>query len=308
MSGVKTGMRARDVQAFLMVARKFQVILLVRHTNADSLQYVGLPGFYPKPAAVKAKTADRDPPAEVRFGPGGKTAKSYHVAGLVVHPGFQPNCYVGAKVAKAQDCWDHTMETLSPMLMNKHVNLSDPKSWAEWGVERKGVNAPRWSWKVDVNPESERFGALMLRRDDVPWSYVHGDYDLKDVIVKGFETVNKRDEGKLDGVKNFTPKLPKGLEFETIQQELNNRMGVEMVQHGAEAQFAWHGDEPITVLFPDWTHLILMSAETVQSWYEDLNRKLLGAGKDYRDDVSRRFHFGPSGTFKPGQWPSQSWG
>jgi hypothetical protein len=153
-----------------------------------------------------------------------------------------------------------------------------------------------------------RFGALMLKRADVPWSYVHGDYDLKDVIVKGHETFNARHEGTLDGVKNFTPQLPKGLEFETIQRELNTVMGVEMVQHGAEAQFAWHGDEPITVVFPDWTHLILMSAETVQSWYEDLNRKVLGAGKDYRADVSRRFHFGPNGTFKPGQMPVQSWG
>ena len=30
-----------------------------------------------------------------------------------------------------------------------------------------------------------------------------------------------------------------------------DEMGVEMVQHGSEAQFAWHGDEPITVAFPD---------------------------------------------------------
>jgi len=40
-----------------------------------------------------------------------------------------------------------------------------------------------------------------------------------------------------DGVKNFTPLL-RGLEFERIEHELNGRMGVAMVQPGAEAQFA----------------------------------------------------------------------
>lgn len=306
--GIKTGMRARDLHAFLTVARKYQVILLIRHTNEDSLRYVGQPGFYPKPAAVKAKTADCNPPEQTVFD-GGRSVRRYNVAGLVVHPGFQPKCYLGAKAAKAVDCWEHTVETLSPTLMNRQVNLSDPNSWAEWGVERKGVHAPRWSWKVDVDPDSERFGALMLKRDDIPWSYVHGDYDLKDVILVGGETFNQRREGKLDGVKNFEPVLPNGLEFATIQKELNDKMGVEMVQHGAEAQFAWHGDEPITVAFADWTHLTLLSAETVQSWYQELNRQVLATqGNDYLRDRSRMFHFGPQGMFKPGQLPTQSWG
>ena len=37
--GIGLGMRGKDLQKFLMVARDFQVILLVRHTNADSLTY-----------------------------------------------------------------------------------------------------------------------------------------------------------------------------------------------------------------------------------------------------------------------------
>jgi hypothetical protein len=307
--GIKTGMRARDLRAFLTIAQKYQVYLLVRQTNEDSLAYVGKPGFYPKPAAVKAKTADRDGPQKTTFGPGGKDVRAAKVAGLVVHPGFQPNCYQGAKVAKAQDCWEHTMETLSPTLMNVPVKLGDPASWALWGVERKGVHAPRWSWKVDVDPESDRFGALMLKRADLPWSYVHGDYDLKDVIVLGGETFNQRNEGKLDGVKNFMPVLPNGLEFRTIQKELNDKMGVEMVQHGAEAQFAWHGDEPITVARPDGTHLTLADATTVQSFYEGLNREVLAKkGTDYLRDRSRMYHFGPEGMFRPGQAPGMSWG
>jgi hypothetical protein len=115
--GIGTGMRGKDLQKFLMVARDMKVIILVRHTNDDSLKYVAKKGYYPKPAAVKAKTADKNPPPDTRLVNGRKQVITYEVAGLVVHPGFQPNCYNGAKGAKALDFWDHTMETLSPALM-----------------------------------------------------------------------------------------------------------------------------------------------------------------------------------------------
>ncbi len=200
------------------------------------------------------------------------------------------------------------MEVLSPTLQNKKVDLGRPDSWSIWGVEREGVNAPRWKWRVDINPGSEYFGCLQIKSGAMPWSYIHGDYDLKDVIVLGSEQDNQRAEGKLDGVKNFTPLL-KGVEFETIQKALNNVVGTDMVQHGAEAQFAWHGDEPITVAYPDWRHLILLSAETVQAWYEQLNRDVLAKqGANYLQDRSRAFHFGPHGMFKPGHLPSVTWG
>lgn len=306
--GTTFGMRGKDLRSFMQVARQFNVTILVRHTNDDSLKYIGERGFYPKPAAVKAKTADFNPPGVTRLVDGVKRAKTYDIAGLVVHPGFQPNAYRAAKLAKAQDCWDHTMETLSPTLQTKKVDLNRPDTWSLWGVERRGVNAPRWSWRVDVDPDSDRFGCLQLKTGTMPWSYIHGDYDLKDVIVLGSEQDNRRNEGKIDGVKNFTPLL-RGLEFERIQHELNGRMGIDMVQHGAEAQFAWHGDEPITVAYPDWRHLVLLSAETVQSWYMQLNREVLAAkGHDYLRDSSRAFHFGPNGMFKPGFMPATTWG
>ena len=116
--GIGTGMRGKDLQKFLMVARDMNVTILVRHTNEDSLKYVQVPGFYPKPAVVKAKTADMNPPADTRLVNGRRQTMVYEVSGLVVHPGFQPHCYKGAKVSKAVDCWVHTMETLSPSLMN----------------------------------------------------------------------------------------------------------------------------------------------------------------------------------------------
>ncbi len=294
--GVGTGMRGKDLQKFLMVARQFNVIILIRHTNADSLAYVGRAGYYPKPAAIKAKTADQNPPGQRLLVNGRATARTYAVAGLVVHPGFQPGSYRGAKQGKALDCWLHTMETLAPTLMGKTVDLARPESWALWGVERRGVRAPRFSWRVDVDPASPHFGCLQLRTEQMGWSYIHGDYDLKDVIVVGQERENRRAEGKLDGVKNFTPLLA-GHEFEKIRLALNTLMEVEMVQHGAEAQFAWHGDEPITVAFPDRSHLLLYDAVTVQGWYQKLQREVLAkTGFDYQKDPTRILVVTPDGA------------
>ncbi len=302
-----TGMRGKDLRSIMMVARQFGVIILIRQTNEDSLKYIGLPGFYPKPAAVKAKTADQNPQAVSRLVNGRREMKIYKVAGLVVHPGFHPGAYRGAKTAKAQYCWDHTMETLSPTLAHVRVNPDKPETWSVWGVERSGVNAPRWKWRVDIDPASDYFGCLQLRSDHIPWSYIHGDYDLKDVIVLGNEQDNRRDEGKIDGVKNFSPKLI-GVQFDTIQQTLNRLIGADMIQHGAEAQFAWHGDEPITVAYPDWRFEILLSAETVQGWYEKMNREVLAKqGTDYLRASSRAYNFSPQGMFKPGCLPSAPW-
>lgn len=99
------------------------------------------------------------------------------------------------------------------------------------------------------------------------------------------------------------------IEFESICNELNRLVGADMVQHGAEAQFAWHGDEPITVAFPNWTFEVLADATTVQHWYENRNRNVLAnKGHDYLRDRSRMFHFGPQGMFAPGALPPQTWG
>jgi hypothetical protein len=297
--GTQLGMRGKDFQKVLIVARELNVTILVRHTNEHSLKFVQKPGFYPKPAVVKAKTADFNPPDELRLVNGVRKPFVYDVAGLVVHPGFLPACFEAEKAAKAQHYWTLTMQTLSPALAGTPVDLLQPETWKAWGSESMAIGAPRWKWRVDIDRDSPRFGCLQLYRADIGWCYIHGDYDLKDVIVRGRETENVRAEGTLDGVANFTPLLY-NLTFEKVQDELNRRMGVDMVQHGAEAQFAWHGDEPITVAFPDGQFVILGNAITVQSWYEEQNRKLLAKpGEDYRRNHSRMFHFGPDGMFAP---------
>ena len=298
------GMRAKDLRVFCMIARKYNVYLLVRHTNEASLDYIGKPGYYPKPASIKAKTADTDPPP-FELGPGGRQKTIQHrIAGLVPHPDFQPKVFLGAKLAKARSCWFDTLDVLHGAGVN--IPATTPETWPAWGKEHSsGLSG--WRWKVDVDPASVHFGCLQLARDNIGWSYLHGDYDLKDVVVKGHETFNERNEGKHQGAKNFTPLLP-GLEFETIRRELNEAMGVDMVQHGAEAQFAWHGDEPITLVSPDGPglqFLVLANVEAVMGWYREMNRKLIAKmGTDYLGDKTRWFWFGNHGNlFKPDKYP-----
>jgi hypothetical protein len=307
--GMGLGMRGKDLRVLLQVADQFGVIILMRQTNEASLKYVGTPGFYPKPAILKAKTADKDPPQQTRLIGGVNIAMTYRVAGLVVHPGFQPNVYREAKMPKAQKSWDDTMAVLAPTLKGKRVDLTRPDTWTDWGKEHQSANGSSWHWRVDIDPSSVTFGCIQLSRDNLQWSYIHGDYDLKDVIVVGHETDNRRREANIDGLENYYFPLLEGLEFEEIRRELNVRMGVDMIQHGAEAQYFWHGDEAIIVAYPKFRHVTLLSAETVQIWYRELNRKVLAAPThNYIGDPSRMFHAGPEGTFKPGADPMITWG
>lgn len=303
--GTGLGMRGKDVRAFCQVAQRFNVYLLVRQTNEASLGYIGQPGYYPKPAAIKAKTADVDPPPSATGHSGRGPARRYRTAGLVPHPWFQPDVYAGSKLDKARDCWLETMDiSLSPGANIPPADRHDPTTWTYWGNAHYSARTG-WRWRVDIEPASEHFGCLQVARDEIPWSYLHGDYDLKDVIVRGRESHNERVEGSIHGVKNYVPLLP-GLEFETVRRALNDAMGADMVQHGAEAQFAWHGDEPITLILPDGPELqfkVLGNAESVQRWYIEHNRQLIAKnGRNFLGDKTRWFWFGDHGNlFLPGK-------
>ena len=296
---VGLGMRGKDVRIFCMMAQKYNVYILVRQTNQESLNYIGKQGYYPKPAAIKAKTADIDPPLLSYPVNGQYRTVQHKIAGLVPHPWFQPDVFLGEKLAKAKAWWLETFDiAASPGCNVPRVDRNVPDTWKFWGQEHFSVRTG-WRWKIDIDPSSIHFGCIQIARDSIPCSYLHGDYDLKDVIVKGKESYNERIEGKIQGVKNYTPLLP-GLEFETIRKELNEAIGVEMVQHGAAAQFAGHDDEPIIVILPDGPslqYLVLGNAEAVQGWYMKLNRELIAKnGKDYLGDKSRWFWFGNHGN------------
>jgi hypothetical protein len=300
--GPMYGMRGTDLLTIVQAAKLFNCIILVRHTNSASLEYVGKPLYYPKPAVCKAKTADGDPGPRAITYKGKTVTKQYRVAGLVVHPGFHAGCYAPAKRAKAMDCWHHTMEVLSPASVAYDVN---PQSWdLLWGRPQHGIKAPDWDWRVDVNPESDHFGCLMLKSHSRGWEraefrYIHGDYDLKDVIVSGHEDDYRFTQSKMDGVKNITPVLHQasgrnipgayrgGQEYLYIMNWLNMNMGAAMVQHGSEAQFTWHTDEPITVAYPNGKWEVLRDGAQVHHWYAMRGRNITKVGFKYFGPVAR---------------------
>jgi hypothetical protein len=158
--GLGTGMRGKDLRAFCMVARQYGVYILVRHTNDASLGYIGKPGYYPKPATIKAKTADVDPPLVIID----NRTISYRIAGLVPHPGFQPRVFSGAKMEKALACWADTLDVLHGAGTN--IPATTPDTWASWGKEHTSARSG-WRWRVDVDPKSPHFGCLQIARDGV---------------------------------------------------------------------------------------------------------------------------------------------
>jgi hypothetical protein len=126
---------------------------------------------------------------------------------------------------KAQDCWDHTMEVLSPQMMHKRVDPYDSRA-APRGASSARAPAPRragpGAWTSTRN--SPRFGCLQLRKDGIEMSYIHGDYDLKDVVVDANavtrETQHNRHKKLIGRRPEHTPLLS-GFHLETIQARLN---------------------------------------------------------------------------------------
>jgi hypothetical protein len=96
-------MRTADKQIFLDASRHFQVWILVRRTNRASLEYVGKPGFVPKPINCKAKTADNDLGAQ-------------KLAGLVIDPSGREAAFKPERVQDALKCWKDTRQLLARSL------------------------------------------------------------------------------------------------------------------------------------------------------------------------------------------------
>jgi hypothetical protein len=279
------GMRSNDLKILMDVAREYALIILVRHTNEASLAYIGRRGernYYPKPLFVKAKTADVDPPVIVWKVDGRTQHIPVKLAGLVVHPGFHPAAFRGEKGGKAAIYWNETTKVLTSEVTGTRVERENPQSRLPWGKERRALHAPDWFWRVDVEWRSPHFGCLQLKsfKTGSQWCYLHGDYDLKDVMVAGQEHDNRKRVGTVDGTCNVTPRLPgtaksHGLTFADLEDLLNQKMGAPMIQHGSEAQFAWHGDEPISVIYPDNRNELLIGTAEIEAWYRKHGRRVL---------------------------------
>jgi hypothetical protein len=192
--------------------------ILVRRTKPASLAYIGRPNHWPKPGACQAKSADRD---------GGHGR--YKHAGLVVDPTLSPDSFT--KIDRAREYWA------------RFINEHRP---APWGVDAAGRSLPLAKQPpCCVNndaTDTEHFGCLLFEN-----RYLHGDYDLYAIFRPD------RVRANLAGV-GGTPDHPTGHSpyLRPLQTFINSRIGVPMVQHGAqEAGYGHIEEETVDIFAPD---------------------------------------------------------
>jgi len=159
----------------------------------------------------------------------------YQVAGLVVNPTIH-----GSEVFSSTDKHHQSLRFWKKM---EHAGLSNEL------------------YKTDLDKSSKHYGCLMLR-SQASYSYIHGDYDLYDVVDMQSPHLNSAFLSRLDGSDhNYGP------EFKRVKDLLNQKFAsvcgrkTDMIQHGSEAKFARldkgdndlrniYGDEPIDIFWP----------------------------------------------------------
>jgi hypothetical protein len=215
-----------DKQIFLDAARHFQAWILVRRTNPASLEYIGKPGFVPKPINCKAKTADHDLGTD-------------KLAGLVIDPTDREAAFKPERVQDALKCWKETTQLLGKV------------------------------FTVDQGVSSRHRGCLMLQGN-----YIHGDYDLYDIIDI---TQAHRNLAAVEVLLGQPHR--RGANVLRVQEFVNSRIGSPMLQHGADAQFlSEHRSEPIDAFGPKGEDVTILNQYSVKAWYQDRfgGRKVLG--------------------------------
>lgn len=229
-------MRPQDRAAFIAAARHFQCWILVRRTNADSLKYVGRPGYVPKPIHCKAKTADLDT-ADFR------NRRPRRAAGLVASPELLPNVFKPGKLGEAERCWK--------------------KFLADYPGPENG--RPGRPFGLDTDENSPHYGCVTLNG-----AYIHGDYDLYDVVLVSNPRSNLAAIEELHGAPHR-----RGARVAPVQRFVNRIIGVPMVQHGGQAQFAAHSNETLDVFCPDGSTFELVGRGPIRRQYHKWKRQTL---------------------------------
>lgn len=287
-------MRPVDQRAFAYTAWWFNVFIIVRRSNRESIKYVGMPGFVPKGPETKVKTAQLDFQNP-------ETGRTLRVAGLVVNPrapGMRGAFKTEKKYGSALKYW------------NEFV-ASGRLDTVDFTNGKPSKTILRECFYVDMNRESERFGALKFSRSKMTMNagYIHGDYDLFAIVSASNPSANvtvveqhmsspwhelnrrpgqpkaetdparKSAEQKAQEILNF-----RGKEFIDVQNMLNRLMGVTMILHGDQEKAVDSFDEEVDVFFPDGERSCYLDGQGLRNFYEGMlkGRKLydfMGGGK-----------------------------
>lgn len=159
----------------------------------------------------------------------------YRLAGLVVDPTVQPQAFSAGRMVSAEHCWRQFA--------------------AEQGLAAGPV---RGSYAVDDDPQSPHCGCVTFEG-----RYIHGDYDLYDIVLA------EHPRGNLAAVETLHGQPHRrGARVIPVMQYINNRIGVPMVQHGGEAQFKGHSEQSIDVFGPHGEECTILNEYSVRGWYE----------------------------------------
>ncbi|MCC6343817.1 MAG: hypothetical protein IT166_16560 [Bryobacterales bacterium] len=152
----------------------------------------------------------------------------YTLAGLVVDPRIHPRAFKPGKESKALAAW----KAMEPLIGH--------------------------TYKVDEDRNSKHYGCLRL-----DGNYIHGDYDLYDIIDISQPRRNLAAVETLHGQPHR-----RGAKLLAVQQYVNERMGTPMVQHGGEAQYADHSEQAIDAFGPNGEDVTILNEFSLRAWYE----------------------------------------
>ncbi len=245
----RPNMREAHIFAFQKTAKHFNVFILLRETNRESMNHFNKGYAVPKPLDCKAKTADLT-----------------RVAGLVVDPrvtGYE--VFKSTKQAEARECWGQFESQIKPQV-------------ATLEAQRKITYLVGGRYFVDLDPNSPYYGCVKITPTGLltAGKYIHGDYDLYGIVPAADPAKNVRvKETRLDQDHTRSP------EFFDVQHMLNRELGVAMVLHGAEETFkSKFSDDPIDIFHPDGTITHVQGKGELAGLYQSLfkGRKLFQEG------------------------------
>ncbi|MFO1086408.1 MAG: hypothetical protein U1E21_17770 [Reyranellaceae bacterium] len=257
-------MRPRDANAFRSVALIQKVYIIVRQTNAQSIQWIGNADYIAKPIDCKPKTADFDADID-----------SHHVetAGLVVNPELQGLDHVfksPGKAAKARQAWQKFFHDLRER--GAPLGLCQPRN----GREVRTWPGAHPGWAVQMCRTSRHYGCLLHSTypQGLNGKYVHGDYDLFGIAPAGEPTLIRRRNEELAGQKHS-----RGPNTQSVQFAVNALSGLALVKHGEQELFSGFDEEALDVFRPDGsTRTLSTAAEAILFYRTELEGRQVFSG------------------------------
>jgi len=205
--------RSKDITSFQLAAETFNCYILVRRTNPESVRYIGVDNYVPKPVNCKPKTAKSDVYLM------SDRTKISKCGGLVVKPQkVGPDAFDGANnFADSVNLWNKSFEPLP-----SGFSLEEDKNSKFYGCVKQAASA-----------HSKEGG------------YIHGDYDLYGIVDALDPALRLQQAGKVNGLNHTHGKL-----WEYVSDFLNERFQTPMIQHGSQEHFCYHTQENVDMFTP----------------------------------------------------------